>query len=283
MEMIQQIFDLFVKKNINVKECDETPDENNIESNTLYYLLYFNSNIDQSIIDDIINVRDAEHERILVERIGITSDEYFDNYVYKDIEHPTISTKQLQEVYNEISTELIPFIDKYALEKHSIEKEDLFESIPAYFDTESLVEMLDLKVVGDEVYDAYGTALYQVEDKQFVIFSTYDNGSSRKKEAVVYLCCYDPETFKFELADILHDRENNHFYISDVQTAYIPEDLREHHIRNFAGKRSYNWDVDSKVLKLRCWDDLRVYLAGKDNFKAYSKNVSGNRCEIQLT
>jgi len=276
--MIDTVFNIFKNIGYKIVETDEELLETKIDE--IYYVLCFNDNIDNDILDDIVEWSNSKHEQELEKFIGISEREYIERYIHKNKKHETITNEDFSKAFEKISNDIKPLIAEYSLNKHGIKEEDLYSFDLYEKDIEDFVGLAEIENV-EGVYDAYGTALYNVNDKQFVIFSTYDCGSGRRGK-VLSLCCYDPQTFKFEVSDIIHNKEKGEFYISDIQTAFMPEDLRKHHIRNFAGKRSFYWDHEEKILKLRCWDDLRLYLDGKDSSKAYSKNVSGNRCEIKL-
>lgn len=278
--MVNLLFDRFLRQEMKVTYSEREPESG---EEGLFYVACFSEKIPDKVLKDIIEWREHEMDFRMERSIGITINEYAERYIYAEKEHPTLTAEDVDKEYQRLAEEVVPDMDEYALKQHGIKKEDLTEYVLFGIDLEDFVKQIGIEPVDpNDMYDAYGTTLYQVEDRQFVIYSTYDNGSDREHDVVMTLCCYDPEENLFELADILYDQEEEVFCLTEVQTGEVPHDLSLFNARDFAGKRSFNWKVDDKYVAFRCSNEVRHYLGSEDKFEEYNKNVSGNRLEIQL-
>lgn len=239
--MIKAIFNLFLKKNIEIKHVLDEPFVDGPITD-LYYVPHIREDIDSNILDEIFKKREVIVNKEIFDKTNLTFEE-FTGDLY-NCNHPNLSLEEINKYEEKVLIDI-------ALKDYNITKEELLYNALYGFDTEDLVHTLNIKAVEGETYDAYGSALYKVEDKEFVIFSSYDCGSYRKS-VVISLCCYDVDNQRFEVADVLHDEKSDKYLLSDIQTAEMPEEVRGNHIRNFTGKRSFFWDYENKTLKLRC-------------------------------
>lgn len=234
IKMIDLVFDEFLKSNIEFEEgSDILTDEYKI-----YYEDFFSENISDDIINDIIEFRDKLVKDKFRDKFGLTFDECLLN--------PDIDQKEVEYICLNTQKSIL----KYSLMEHNIKEEDLIETLVSEVSIEDIVENSNIKLVDGELYDNYGSGLYEVGNRKFVIFSNYDCGSF-VENSIASLCCYDPITFKFELADIICDLKNRSFYLSEIQTGYMPEQYRKYHIKEFVGKRSFRWHPEENYLLLR--------------------------------
>jgi len=262
--MIQKLFNIFLDTNPSVEIYEYEPNHDNDDFIApIYSVKSYKESISNNIIDDIILYRDKIINNRLKEITGCTPEEYGNEYIYKEINHPTHTPKEYDDTYLKVSKKLEYKATKYAFDKHNILEEDLYEDILYRCDLESFAELIRIEIKKDQLYDAYGTGLYKVKDNEFVIFSTYDNGSDRNRNVYTTLCCYNLETFKFELADIMY--EDGEFYLSEIQMAKMPKQLRHLHIENLSGKRSFRWKVKEKIVQFRSTKEFREVVAEKLN------------------
>jgi hypothetical protein len=259
--MIQQLFNIFLNTNPSVVTYECVPYDGNMAP--IHSVKSFKESIPDNIVDDIINYRNKIVNTRLKNITGCTPTEYTDEYIYKDIIHPTHTAKEYDILNHEINFQLEKKWIKYAQHNHNIFEKDLYEYVIYPCGLESFAENIGIELIQDEKYDAYGTGIYKVENDEFVIFSTYDNGSDVNRNVVTTLCCYNIETYQFELADIMY--EDGEFYLTEIQKTEMPEELRHMHIKNLSGKRSFRWNVKEKIVKFRSTKEFREVVAEKLN------------------
>lgn len=231
---------------------------------------FFSSNIEESIIDDLVdetvNYANARFKSL----IGKNFDQFCE-----ELSDETKDEKNSKLKRNGFATwdycvkESNQHVIKYALEKYNIQERILFDKFPTYYNLEQVVDLLGLQTL--ERYDAYGSGLYMIDGIKYVLMSTDKNGSDRAG-VVISLCMYDNDTKTFELADILYDAK---FYLSEIQTAKTPEYLNKFNITDFCCKRGWNWKVKEKELHLKTHSDFSFL--DKEH-----KTADGNRILIKL-
>lgn len=244
--MIDLIFNEFLKSNI---EFGDDPDVLTDEYK-IYHEEFFSDEVSDEILEDIIKFRDKLVNDKFFNKFGITFDSYLENHPSINKPHPTINFDTFKNGISIINKDVDEKVLEYTLTKHNIKKENLIETVISSISIEDIVENSDIKLVKDELYDAYGSGLYEINNRKLVMFSNYDCGSF-VKNSIASICCYDPITFKFELADIICNLKDKSFHLSKKQTGYMPEQYRKYHIKEFVGKRSFRWYPEENYILLR--------------------------------
>ena len=222
--MINKIFKQFLDKNLIIDNSDD---------NEIGDVYCFQNDIAEVIVNDIQSKMDNIVHAEIYDRYGEVTDVILlDKYLE--------TTFRLKSIWDKM--------DIYCMSKYNKLLSTFVNREILKFTTEGFCDYMGYGI-SSTYYDAYGTAVYKIDDDNEIgIFSTEDNGSTNTENVVVTLCTYDDNKRELKVVDIQQNLETLEYYLSDIHSCDIPGNMNL--LEVCASKRPFNWNVEDKEIRL---------------------------------